>query len=436
MSPVGRFGQFSLAAVAVLCSFLSRPASAQDTVRYRLGLKGTYYAPPPCQFPDCFFLTAPAYRHGNESNGQRFNPLRTPAVRWDAICEVEGPNQGAANLVINLELRVGSASGPIATNAVFLGDDEDGDPGPLNFTFGISTQPNRIARIIDPVAAGGPNMGLFTTGIAGPGHLSGAGAGYISWDGRQFHRAGIGRATLPNGKPGLGSPPLFDGKVNISQLANGTYVLVLTPGSGTNVLEDDFDADQPSGHFAKRATNRVGDSISFEVDRSYLSGGTGGSAGGGGTPGDTGGGTTPGDTGGGTTPGDTGSGSTDGGEPTDPDPGQTEPGTGGSNGETPDNGQTVPPDNGGSGTTEPPPPPDGQNTSPDPDTTTSSAGDTGGDQADLSNGAVTPDADSTTQEQNESLKPLCPHCGTGTASAAALSLMAMAFVRTTRRRRL
>ena len=117
----------------------------ENTVFYRLGLDGTY-TPVPLDpdpiFPSPCALLSPvgeecAYIHGDETPGQVFNRDVTPQIRWDAIVVVTGPNFGAANLVINLQVHVGSVDGPVATAANFTGDYYEGcQVVPANFSIG------------------------------------------------------------------------------------------------------------------------------------------------------------------------------------------------------------------------------------------------------------------------------------------------------------
>ena len=276
---------------AVLISvLLAAPPFMQtdDVVKYRLGLNGVYHAPPP---RDCEFcaLSGIPYEHGSEALDQVFDPTQTPEIRWDAVCDVSGPNQGAANLVINMEVHQNLPTGPIATDAFFPGDNDAG--GALNFSWGVSVKPDAVGRIVDAIFDSGPNMSQQSYGVASPGKVEGAGAGYTFWGGKSFHIPGVGRETLPNGKPGLGVLPIFDGKINIENLADGTYYLVLRQGTGVNVLEDGVNLDNAVGDFAKRANVRQNAALKFQIKREpppTTGGGNtgGGSSGGGGTGGD------------------------------------------------------------------------------------------------------------------------------------------------------
>ncbi len=267
-------------------AFCAGVASGQATnsVRYRLGLGGTYTPPPPMMCPpDCTPVSGTPYIHGSETNGQESDPATTPVVRWDAICIVEGPNQGAANLVVNLDVRSGSTTGPVAIAATFSGDDSTG-PGPTNFSYGVKAHaalPDFVGRIIDPRFFGGPNMAQLSYGTLTPGEILGAGAGYQSWPGASQNRAGVGRLTLPDGSAGLGQIPVFDGRINVAGLAPGTYFLVLTQGEGVNVLKAGLNLNLPQNSFALPADLKPSTSISFVIPGS---GGGGGGGGGGGTP--------------------------------------------------------------------------------------------------------------------------------------------------------
>lgn len=253
---------------------LASAAWGQDAVQYRLGLGGTY-VPIPLVQDQLLGVTVqqrplgPEYRyvHGNEANGQTFDPAKTPIIRWDAVVAVTGNNYGAANLVSDLAVRNGSVDGPIVTDAVFSGDYPDG--AAANFSIGVSISTGRWAAIIDAVGDGGTNMALFTRGVAVPGQLLGIGAGYINWNSPQLVRAGVGVAAvagaMPNGSAGLGQNPTFDGKIDISRLTPGTYYLVLSQGTGVNVLKPELNPSQAAGSFAKAADLRPTASISFVI---------------------------------------------------------------------------------------------------------------------------------------------------------------------------
>lgn len=240
------------------------PATAgEDIVQYRLGLGGSYI--PPAEGP-----LGPDYQyiHGSNSSQQVFNALAMPFIRWDAVVEVTGPNRGAANLIVDLEIRSGAPDGPLALDASFLGD---GAGLPANFSVGASTVPGYSARIVDPVDRGGPNMSFFNYGTASGGRLEGLGAGYANWLDPASVRAGVGRVALPDGSPGLGLHPTFDGRIDISRLPAGAYYLVLSQNEGVNVLRDDKDLTQAANAFARQAAQRPGSCIGFVVTHDAVS---------------------------------------------------------------------------------------------------------------------------------------------------------------------
>ncbi|HOB75940.1 MAG TPA: thrombospondin type 3 repeat-containing protein [Phycisphaerae bacterium] len=236
---------------------IAAPPDNVDVVRYHLGLGGAYVAP--IEGP---LSSAYQYIHGSDSTHQVFNVPVTPVIRWNAVVETTGPNNGVANLVVNLEVHSGAPDGPLATDATFSGDSAD---LPANFSVGISTVPGYAARIIDPVAHGGPNMRFWSYGTASGGKLEGLGAGYVDWNNPAEVRAGVGRAILANGSPGLGLSPTFDGKLDISRLPAGTYYLVLTQSQGVTVFRGNKDPAQPNRAFARQADEIPSASIGFIV---------------------------------------------------------------------------------------------------------------------------------------------------------------------------
>lgn len=260
-----------LAALATLALGLTAAYAVgqeQNVVSYRLGLGGSFLQIPPLPPPpDPIPLVTEEFKyvHGNETPGEVFNRLETPTIRWDAIVQVEGPNFGGANLVINLAVRAGAADGPLVTAAAFGGDSCEGcPPVQANFSIGISVREGEYGTITWSALRGGANLSFSNPGLTYPGELRGMGAGYINWNSPSSNVPGVGRITLPDGTPGLGHHPAFDGKIDISNLPNGTYYLVLTQGI-INVLRDDLDLNQRQGSFVKRARVTPDAHISFVV---------------------------------------------------------------------------------------------------------------------------------------------------------------------------
>lgn len=261
-----------MAILVTLATTLTALGQTNNVVEYRLGLQGTYTPGPVCNPPNCTLADPDvAYVHGNEANGQVFDPAVTPKIRWDAICEVSGSNQGGANLIIDLRVRRNSVDGPIATEAIFTGD----LGGAANFSYGVSTQADIVAWITYPVSFGGPNMSFASGGTANPGMIDVLGAGYVNWVSPNSQVAGVGRLTmpdgtpgLPDGTPGLGHVPVFDGKIDISSLPDGSYYLELVQeGHAINVLRGDVDLTKSAGSFARRADVTPNTAIAFVIQR-------------------------------------------------------------------------------------------------------------------------------------------------------------------------
>lgn len=260
----------------------------------------------------------PAFTSGSTSDGQSF---AGPHVTWAARVFVTGTHSntfapsGAANLVANLELRSGSATGelvatfghgsPTAQGWFSTVNDGDGEgtrsappisggcgfpADPLEdaaFAVGFDIESNNPprARVIDAPVDFGPFLDYFmypsTAGhpagsTATGGTLLGVGAGYSRYagygcpsdcgGGNGLNTAGVGKTGAASCGVLLGNGPIFEGQLNTSGLS-GTYVLVLVPGSGNNIVNGNFlcDSADPGAFALAPDLASEGDTITFTV---------------------------------------------------------------------------------------------------------------------------------------------------------------------------
>ncbi len=293
----------------VVLVMIAAPVFAASVVTYELQLNGDNHA------ADIQAGTRTVYTAGNAVDGV---VVGQPTLNWAAALTVDGVHsqpghpsdglatQGVANFVFNLELRSGSAAGPLVSTISYFSSIHSGAgaldcsdcaggyviPGPTPFCSGAAFAYS--FKIVPSWGAGtvlealrstaptysGPFMevGMYPTvdvgNTSGEGQLLGMGAGYGQWS------RGGGLATMTtrgvgliSGAGALGKLPLVEGQIDISQLAAGTYVLKLTPGTGHNVLRGDVDlvtapqAGNPEVQaFAVPANQAVGDTITFLID--------------------------------------------------------------------------------------------------------------------------------------------------------------------------
>jgi len=246
--------------------------------------------------------TPQLYTSGTTEDGVT---LGGPVINWAIRVAVSGvqengngagqPVMGAANLVCDLELRSGSADGPLVTGAQFFSSINDGNDGDVlaAAAFAISFDligigPGRVVDPLSGVPAGtlrsGPLMGgtdnspdrlkSATYPTAAPGRLIGMGCGYNAWKaccGAAQTTPGVGIVTYGNssgnpsrnGQPGLGVRPIFEGQINMAGLPLGTYVLKVIPADGNNVLRGDINLGVDQNAFATAADTTTGDTITF-----------------------------------------------------------------------------------------------------------------------------------------------------------------------------
>jgi len=238
---------------------------------------------------------------GQEADGLQFE--RGTPLTWSVVVEASGVHNqpghpshgfqiyGAANLVFDLELHVGTAEGPLA-DADFYSTAQPGAAAAFARSYKIIG--SNWATAVDRLGNGGPYMGgpkasevtpptpkgPHTFPTAEPGKLIGMGCGYKDWlratgglNGSPT--PGVGMTTLPGGFAGLGVVPVAEGQIDTTNLPLGTYVLKVkktgnegAPGSaGNNVLRGDMDmragVDRPA--FAVAANQVVGDTITFQL---------------------------------------------------------------------------------------------------------------------------------------------------------------------------
>ncbi len=244
-------------------------------------------------------------------------------VSWAALVRVTGTHEdpgglgdgllpgGAANMVFDLELREGTAAGPLAaigaatldangqpTSAGWYSSINDGacrgircviqgGASPLlNAAYAIAFNVNGNGasggRLFDTPASGGPFVDFFhypsadgrpAAADVDPGYLVGMGAGYKEFKpsgGGGQNVGGVGLLANSDQCIALGEQPVFEGQLDTRGL-NGIYVLVLRASVGNNVLpgHDPFDNPictfGPTGRFAMAPNGVVEDTISFEV---------------------------------------------------------------------------------------------------------------------------------------------------------------------------
>lgn len=291
--------------LSVVLVLAAAPAFAQSVVSYELQLGGDNHA-------DAVIAgSRPMYTSGSNADGQTFSK---GVLNWAASVAVSGahsqpghpsdgkPTWGLANFVVSVELHQGSVSGPLVTDADFYSSIHDGgvtcatckggggvcagSAFALSFRRVVSDLWPGYARVTEAASSlnySGPYMEvcMWPTVPAASGKILGTGAGYAQW----CRNCGNGSKTTPGvgiapgSVPpvgttvfGLGFGPVIEGQIDTSNLAPGTYVLRLVPGTGTNVLRGDVDLwTGPTGSnpevqaFAVAANQALEDTITFTI---------------------------------------------------------------------------------------------------------------------------------------------------------------------------
>jgi hypothetical protein len=312
---------------AILALFIAGQSLGATSVVYTLEVGGDNHASTltngPCD------NNLPMFTSGNTANGTTQTCIVTWAVRasltgtYDDDANGGTPEVaplGIANVVFNLELRDGAdqvvatfGKGSDSSQGFFSTvNDAAGSNcfGPkteeaASFPVSFDVHGDWNGRLIDAYVTGGNNTGgpgltyfqypsalnFPPTSTCPGGTLCGAGAGYPSYtpngcpDDCDF--PGPGGYAVPGlgyylpGNPmpsciafatsqGLGDVAIVEGELNMTGLTDGgTYKLVLTPGSGTNLIKSLVDCEADPGSFAIAASSTgtvTGDDISFTLD--------------------------------------------------------------------------------------------------------------------------------------------------------------------------
>jgi hypothetical protein len=295
---------FTLAAILAL--LVCGQALGQDpSIQFTIELGGNNNgANPPASFP--------AFTPGSDADGQTYAADFT----WDVVVEMTSAitANGIANVVFDLEVHEGTAGGPLV-DVTFYSTVNDGSSGsrPLkNAAFcssmDVATNGANGGRVFDNCDSGGPyidrveypSSATYPAGsTASAGTLVGMGCGYSKYTPAGAYAAyeiygydctysggdntaGLGLDFVAEGSwppgtvytywPGLGLPgtgslqkPIAEGQINMSDDANGVYVIVLVPGK-CNVLKNDFDPETTDpGAFAVAVDPQYvyGDTIEF-----------------------------------------------------------------------------------------------------------------------------------------------------------------------------
>jgi hypothetical protein len=310
---------------AILALFIAGQSLGATSVVYTLEVGGDNHASTltngPCD------NNLPMFTSGNTANGTTQTCIVTWAVRasltgtYDDDANGGTPEVaplGIANVVFNLELRDGAdqvvatfGKGSDSSQGFFSTvNDAAGSNcfGPkteeaASFPVSFDVHGDWNGRLIDAYVTGGNNTGgpgltyfQYPSALSFPptstcpgGTLCGAGAGYPSYtpngcpDDCDF--PGPGGYAVPGlgyylpGNPmpsciafatsqGLGDVAIVEGQLNMTGLIDGTYKLVLTPGTGTNLIKSLVDCEADPGSFAIAASSTgtvTGDDITFNI---------------------------------------------------------------------------------------------------------------------------------------------------------------------------
>lgn len=303
---------------AILAGFMAAQALGATTVQYTLEVGGNNNR------SSWKVTSGPACNPAFFQSGTTANGTSQPCiVTWAARVSVTGTYSvdglaplGVANTVFNLELRdgtdtvvanfgKGSASakgffssindGTARSGCFTTTDPDEAAAFPVSFSVDWGSVVN--GRLIDYAKdgdnTGGPGLTYFqypstlsfpATSTCPSGTLCGVGAGYPSYTpnacpidcgfgaANGFAMPGLGYYAANPGPCGidLGDVAIIEGQINMDGMGAGTFKLVLTPGSGTNLIKN-VACDQDPGAFAVAAATNggdtvAGDDITFTVD--------------------------------------------------------------------------------------------------------------------------------------------------------------------------
>jgi hypothetical protein len=300
---------------SIVALLMAGTAVAQTTVQLELEIGGDNHA------ADLKVNNFVLYTPGSTADGQQIDINTTPILNYGVRAIVSGDHdgyqaKGVANLVMDLELRVGiDDTGPIAGAEFFssyhdaAGSCADFTPpvdqvalighcgrdatGKVNsqenvcvpcyaaaafaFVFDINSTYGP-ARLIDQNVGnwcgtdynpwGGPNMGVFLYPTCELGKLYGVGAGYPHYQSSGTTtrtRPYVGLYPNPDAQMPQSPVALIEGQIDLSGLPLGFYTLVAIPGNGINILRGDIDLGTNQPAFALPADNKVGDTLTFEL---------------------------------------------------------------------------------------------------------------------------------------------------------------------------
>lgn len=301
---------------AIVALLVTGQALGQSSkISYTLELQGNNRSTGSPNWENPTACIPPAFTLGNTDDGQTFTA--GAIITWAARIAVTGTHasgepSGAANVVASLELHQGSATGPLEplmvhgspTTGGWFSTINDGDGDgtrvsscgfpadpledaafPVAWSISNGMAGPQYARAFDLPADEGPYLDYYqypsdsghpAASTAAAGTLVGMGCGYSRYSGygcpsacgfgTGLNTAGIGKTTATCGVT-LGNGPIIEGQMNTSGLADGTYVLVLVPGTGNNIVKGGFSCDDsdPGAFAVIPDLANEGDTITFTI---------------------------------------------------------------------------------------------------------------------------------------------------------------------------